>query len=226
MHVIKARSLTAMGQTSAAVSLLASLPDLEQGDAAAELLIHLYLQEEKTSAAVELASLIFARNSKNFAPLRQVSAKLLEGQEPETCLPLLDLLRTAMKEKGEHEALGQLLTSATERLPDRVEPHDWLVDLYKHTSDSFRLQDALVNLARICEACGQQERALQIYEEILDRDPEKESARREYEALKAKSPKAKPKEEPSLPKAPTPLAEQVPPAEVPAAPVKAARASR
>ena len=190
--VIKARSLTAMGQHSAALSLLASLPELEHGGDAAEILIHLYLQEEQTDPAVELASKIFARNSANFVPLRQVAAKLLEGQQPEAALPLIDLIRTVMIEKGEQEALAQMLSSAAERLPGNIEAREWLVDLYKRTSDSFHLSEALADLAATFKTAGDAKRALHIYEELLEKDPENEAFRREYEKLKGKPADAAP----------------------------------
>ncbi len=199
--VIKARSLTAMGQHSSAVSVLASLPNLEQGEEAAELLVHLYLQQEQLTEATELASRIFASNSKKFAPLRQVSAKLLAGGKPDASLALIDSIRTPMIEKGEHEALGELLTSAVQRFPNLVEPQEWLVDLYKHTSDSFRLPDALLSLAKVREAAGKEDEALQVYEEILDRDPENEAARREHDRLKGNGTPPAKKEAPALPAA-------------------------
>ncbi len=199
--VIKARSLTAMGQHSSATSLLASLPNLEEGEEAAELLVHLYLQQEQLTEATELASRIFAHDAKKFVPLRQVSAKLLAGGKPDASLPLIDSIRTPMTEKGEHEALGELLTSAVERLPHVVEPHEWLVELYKHTSDSFRLPDALVSLAKVREAAGKTDGALQVYEEILDRDPENDAARRERDRLKGNGTASAKKEAPALPAA-------------------------
>jgi tetratricopeptide (TPR) repeat protein len=213
--VIKARSLTAMGQHSAALSLLASLPELEHGGDAAEILIHLYLQEEQTDPAVELASKIFARNSANFVPLRQVAAKLLEGQQPEAALPLIDLIRTVMIEKGEQEALAQMLSSAAERLPGNIEAREWLVDLYKRTSDSFHLSEALADLAATFKTAGDAKRALQIYEELLEKDPDNEAFRREYEKLKGKPADAapsKPKES-VPPTAPQPRAVPSTPAE-------------
>jgi len=196
--VIKARSLTAMGQHSSATSLLASLPNLDDGEEAAELLVHLYLQQEQLPEATELASRIFARNAKKFAPLRQVSAKLLAGSKPDASLQLIDSIRTPMTEKGEHEALGELLASAVERLPNVVEPHEWLVELYKHTSDSFRLPDALLSLAKVREAAGKTDGALQVYDEILDRDPENEAARRERDRLKGNGTPPANKETPAL----------------------------
>jgi tetratricopeptide (TPR) repeat protein len=188
MHVtvIKARSLAAMGQNSAAVALLVSVPELEHGGDIAELLLQLYLQEEQTSQAIELASKIFARNSANFAPLRQISAKLIEGQQAQSALPLIDLIRTAMTEKGEHEALAQMLGSVATRLPENIDAREWLVDLYKQTSDSFHLTEALADLAAACKAAGDQKRAAQIYEELLEKNPENEAVRREYENLKGK----------------------------------------
>ena len=212
--VIKARALAAMGQNSDAVSLLSSLPELEHGGDIAELLLHLYLQEEHTPQAIELASKIFARNSANFAPLRQVSSKLLEGEQPHTALPLIDLIRAAMTEKGEHEALAKMLGAVAARLPENIEAREWLVDLYKQTSDSVHLSEALADLAAACKAAGNSKRAAQIYEEILKENPENEAVRREYEKLKGKpaaEAKGKSAEAPSKSEAPRKPAEIEPP---------------
>src|SRR6266566_888076 len=211
VFVIKARALSALGQNSAAVTLLASLPELERGGDAAELLIQIYLQGEQTKPAIELASKIFARNSGNFAPLRQLSAKLLEGGKPDAALPLIEMIRTAMVEKGEDEALAHMLSSAAERLPENIEPREWLVEFYKHKKDSSHLPEALAELARICNTVGDRKRASQIYEEILELDPNNETVRHEYEKLKGKSTeKAQSKRaERLLPAETVPLAERV-----------------
>jgi len=166
--VIKARALSALGQKPAALSLLASLADLEHKADAAELLLELYLQEEQTKQAIALASKLFAQNSSNFVPLRQVASKVLEGPEPNSALPLIDLVRAAMTDKGEHEALAHMLGAAAHRLPEKVEPREWLVELYKHTKDSAHLPEALAELAAIYTTVGDRKRASQIYEEILE----------------------------------------------------------
>ena len=184
---IKARALSATGQNPAAVALLKSLPELETRVDTAELLIELYLQEEQTKPAIELASKLFARNSANMGPLRQVAAKVIQGSAPEAAVPLIDLIRAAMLEKGEHEALAHMLTAAGGRLPDKVEIREWLVEVYKHTNDSAHLPEALAELAAICITVGDRKRALQVYEEILERDPNNETARLEYEKLKGKT---------------------------------------
>ena len=62
----------------------------------------------------------------------------------------------------------------------------WLVELYGRTSDSFRLPDALANLGQAHEAAGNYDQALQAFEQLLDRDPENESARRQCERLRAR----------------------------------------
>src|SRR4029077_17227231 len=122
----------------------------------------------------------------NFAPLRQISGKLLEGQQADTALPLIDLIRAVMIEKGEHEVLAQMLGSAAERLPGNIEAREWLVDLYKQTSDSLHFTEALADLAATCNAAGDRKRALQIYEELHEKNPENEAVRREYDKLKGK----------------------------------------
>ena len=207
--IVKARALSAMGQKSQAVSLLASLTDLEHKGDAAELLLELYLQEEKTGPATDLASKIFARNSSNFSPLRQVASKVLEGEQPESALPLIDLIRSAMIEKGEQETLANMLGAAAHRLPDKVEPREWLVELYKNADDSAHLPEALAELAAIYQTVGDRKRALQTYEEILERDPENERVRHEYDKLKGKSKG----ETQSKPAEKAPPVEKVPPAE-------------
>jgi pilus assembly protein FimV len=218
---IKARALSATGQNPAAVALLRALPELETRVDTAELLIELYLQEEQTKPAIELASKLFARNSANMGPLRQVAAKVIQGSEPEAAIPLIDLIRAAMIEKGEHEALAHMLTAAGGRLPDKVEIREWLVEVYKHTNDSAHLPGALAELAAICITTGDRDRSLQVYEEILERDPNNETARLEYEKLKGKTAgkaQSKPveKEPPRLekepPRAEPPLSEKEPPA--------------
>ena len=215
----KARSLSAMGQKPAAVSLLASIADLEHKSEAAELLIELYLQEEQTERAIELASKLFARNSTNFAPVRQVASKALEGQQPGAALPLINLIRTAMIEKGEHDALAHMLGAAAQRLPEKAEPREWLVELYKHTNDSAHLPEALAELAALYQTIGDRKRALQIYEEILERDPQNTTVRHEHEKLKGKSAgEAKSKPAEKLPPVETPRSEGV----APVAPQKSA----
>ena len=223
---IKARALSATGQNPAAVALLKALPELETRVDAAELLIELYLQEEQTKPAIELASKLFARNSANMGPLRQVTSKVIQGSEPEAAIPLIDLIRAAMLEKSEHEALAHMLTAAGGRLPDKVEIREWLVEVYKHTNDSAHLPEALAELAAICITVGDRKRALQVYEEILERDPNNETARLEYEKLKGKTAgkaESKPieKEQPRLEKEP-PRAEPAFSEKEPPAPPKAA----
>src|ERR1700719_3210132 len=139
---IKARALSATGQNPAAVALLKSLPVLETRVDAAELLIELYLQEEQTKPAIELASKLFAGNSANLGPLRQVTVKVIQGSEPEAAIPLIDLIRAAMLEKGEHEALAHMLTSAGGRLPDKVEIREWLAGGFENSKESASFPSA------------------------------------------------------------------------------------
>jgi tetratricopeptide (TPR) repeat protein len=61
------------------------------------------------------------------------------------------------------------------------------VDLYGRASDSFRLPDALAQLAQAYEASGDDTKALATYEKLLERTPEDETTRRKYVRLRAKS---------------------------------------
>ena len=180
---LKARALAAAGRRPDAELLLEALPDLETGGDAAELLLDFYLEGGQIERASEFVTKIFARNRKRFAAAHRVAAMVLETEDPGPALVLIDLVRGSMTDAGEHEVLSQLLIRATERLPERIEPREWLVELYGRASDSFRLPDALAKLAESYEAAGQHDRARQTYEQLLEQNPENEGVRRKYNKL-------------------------------------------
>ncbi len=182
---LKARALAAAGKGAQAVALLQSLPDLNSGSEATVLLIEQYLQSGASERAASLAREVFD-HSKKYDLAYKVGATLVDAGELDRALDLLGLIRGAMLEAGDHERLTQALTSAAGRLPGRLEPLEWLVDLYDKTSDSFRLPHALSRLAEAAVAAGQLEQAKQVYEQLLNRDPEDESARRRLNQVRAR----------------------------------------
>ncbi len=182
---LKVRIHAASGQQKEAIALLEATPDLEEGGETAGLLLDLYLETAETQKAADLASKIFARNPKHFAPAAHVTTAFLDAGDADHALVLMDLIREAMTDAGEHESLSQSLTRMAEKWPARIEPLEWLVELFGRTSDSFRLPDALANLGKAHETAGNYEQALRAYEQLLDRDPENESARRQCERLRA-----------------------------------------
>ncbi len=184
---LKARALAALGRRSDAEAVLNALPDLDGGGEAADLLLDFYLEAGELDTAETLATKIFARNSRHFLQAQRVAAALLETENPERVLTLLGLVRESMTDAGEHESLSQILTRCIERLPGLLEPREWLVELYGRASDSFRLPDALANLAAAYEGAGQADRAQKTYEQLLDRDPENEGVRRKFERLQRES---------------------------------------
>jgi pilus assembly protein FimV len=182
---LKVRIHAAGGQQKEAIALLEAAPDLEEGGETAGLLIDLYLETGETQKASDLASRIFVRNSKHFAPALHVTTTFLEAGDADRALAMMDQIREAMTDAGEHESLSQTLTQMAEKWPERIEPLEWLVELYGRTSDSFRLPDALANIAKAYETSGNREKALRAFEQLLDRDPENESVRRECDRLRA-----------------------------------------
>jgi len=213
---LKVRIHTASGNQKDAIALLEASSHLQEDDEATGLLLDLYLEAKEARKAEELASKIFARESKRFAPALHVATAFLESDQAERALNLLDLIREPMTDAGEHESLSQSLTRLAEKLPARIEPLQWLVELYGRTSDSFRLPDALASLGQAHEAAGNFDRALKAYEQLHDRDPENESARRQCERLRVRLGSSKEK---SQADAGTPSREVVPPSA--AAPVAA-----
>jgi tetratricopeptide (TPR) repeat protein len=215
--IVKARSHSSVGNVPQAAEILERVPDLEKGGEPAELLLDLYLKAAKWDEATALALRIFSNDEKNFTATQKVTEALLESGQGERAMSLLSRIRIPMIDTGEHEGVVHLLQELSTRLPGRLEPLEWLVDTFGRTSDSFRMPDALANLGDALVAGGKLDRAKEIFEQLVDRDPENESAKRKLndvlrkKGLLAEEPQAAP--EPSLvaeslqaelPKAPAP----------------------
>jgi len=181
--IVKARSYSARGNVAQAAELLEHVPDLEKGGEQAELLLDLYLKTVNWDKATALALRIFEADEKNFGLTQKVAEALLQSGQSEQAMGLVGRMRIPMLDAGEHEAVSKLLNDLVERMPGRVEPHEWLVDSYGRTSDSFRLPDALAQLGDALAAKGDMERAKTVFQQLVEREPESESAKRKLNDL-------------------------------------------
>jgi len=185
--LLKIRALNAAGKGTEAGKLLDTLPDREEGGETTTMLLNSLLESGQAVKAAALAEKVYERDPKQFAPAHRVADALLAAGELDRAHAMIGQIRDTMIDSGEHEALAQTITQLAERKPGELEPLEWLVDLYGRASDSFRLPDALAQLAYAYETSGDQPRALATYEKLLERTPEDETTRRKYMALRAKS---------------------------------------
>jgi pilus assembly protein FimV len=176
--IVKARSFSARGNVPQAAELLENVPNLEKGGEQAELLLDLYSKSGNWDKATALALRIFEADEKNFSATQKVAEAMLQSGQSEKAMAIIERTRIPMLDAGEHEAVGRLLNELVTKLPGRIEPHEWLVDSYGRTSDSFRLPDALAQLGDALVANGQLNRAKEVFEQLVDREPESDSARR------------------------------------------------
>ncbi|PYT41579.1 MAG: hypothetical protein DMG45_12730, partial [Acidobacteria bacterium] len=133
--------------------------------------------------ASALAHRVFEADEKNFGPMQKVVESLLQSGNPEKAMEILEKSRLPMIDAGEHEVVGKLLNELASSMPGTIEPLEWLVELYGRTSDSFRLPDALAHLGDALVAGHQWERAKQIFQQLVDRDPESDSAKRKLNGV-------------------------------------------
>ncbi|MGB7844278.1 MAG: tetratricopeptide repeat protein [Candidatus Acidiferrum sp.] len=176
--IVKARAFSTTGNVARAAEILEHVPDLEKGGEPAELLLDLYLKSSKWDEATALALKIFSSDEKNFGATQKTTEALLEAGQAERAMSLLSRIRIPMIDAGEHEGVAHLLAELATRLPGRLEPLEWLVDTFGRTSDSFRLPDALAHLGDALVAAGKLDRAKDIYQQLVDREPESEAAKR------------------------------------------------
>jgi len=185
--LLKVRALTASGKAAEAGKLLETLPGRDDGGETTTMLMGLYMESGQAVKASALAEKIFARDPKQHAVGHRVAGALLEAGDLDRAQAMLALIRHAMIDAGEHEALGQSLLRLSEAKPGQVEPLEWLVDLYGRASDSFRLPDALAQLAYAYEGAGENDKALATFEKLMERTPEDETIRRKCMQMRAKA---------------------------------------
>ena len=176
--IIKARAFSTTGNVAQAAEILERVPDLDKGGEPAELLLDLYIKNAKWDEATALALRIFALDEKNFSATQKVTEALLEAGQAERAMSVLSRIRIPMIDAGDHENVAHLLNELATRLPGRLEPLEWLVDTYGRTSDSFRLPDGLAQLGDALVASGKLERAKDVFQQLVDREPESDAAKR------------------------------------------------
>ena len=183
---LKVRALNAAGKQAEAVKLLESLPDKDAGGETTATLLTCYAECGQATKAAALAEKVLAHDPKKFPVVHKIASVLLDAGDFDSARPLIALIRNSMMDSGELEALGQTISRMAEQSPNHIEPLEWLVDVHGRASDSFRLPDALAQLALAYEAAGQNDKAVATYEKLLQRTPDDESVRRKYLSLSQK----------------------------------------
>src|SRR5690242_17432946 len=176
--VVRARSYSLQGDTAKAAHLLQQVPDLEKGGEQTELLLDFHLKNSSWDQAVTLAVQVFEADPKNYGPMQKVVEALLEAGQTQKAMGILEQARIPLIDAGEHEAVGKMLNALADRTPGKVEPLEWLVELYGRTSDSFHMPDGLARLGDALVENEQLDRAKEIFEQLVGRQPDSDSAKR------------------------------------------------
>src|SRR6202158_2708541 len=210
--IVKARAQTSQGNFVPAAKLLEKVSGLEKGGEPAELLLDLYLKNSSWKEASALSLRIYDADAKNFSAVEKTVGALLQAGQGEIALPIVEHIRTNMIDSGEHEIMGRVLNELAAGLSGRIEPLEWLVDMYGRTSDSFRLPDALARLGEALAEDGQFDRAKQVLEQLVERQPESDSAKRKLNDVLRKMGLAAPEVQAGRPEPDLPTELVMPPA--------------
>jgi len=181
--IVKARSFSSQGNLAQAAQVLETVPDLEKGGEQTELLLDLYIKTSNWDKATSLALRVLEADTKNFGPAQKIVEALLASGKSDRAMNIIGQIRVPMIDAGEHEVIGRLQNELATSMTGRLEPLEWLVDFYGRTSDSFRLPDALASLGDALVAANQLERAKGVFEQLVDRQPDSDSAKRRLDGV-------------------------------------------
>jgi tetratricopeptide (TPR) repeat protein len=188
-----------------ALPLLQRHPEADAGGEVTLLLVDFALHAGQIEEAVDRARNQLLRGSSHYALLHHVAHTLIESGQAADALPLLRELRDPMIEAVEQEKFLKSLSGAAERLPGNIEALEMLVDFCRHTSDPFRLNPALGQLADVYAAQGNDDRAEELLEELVDRNKGDERLVERLNKFRAGREPA-PAPQPEEPVAPPPMA--------------------
>ena len=183
--LFKARMLGSTGHADAALDALAKLPDAESNSETISLQVDLCLKGGKSARAVELVRHADLKGPEKYALVSRVANSLIEADQPDQALELLDGIRESAISSGNQDYLAKVLISVGEKLKGRLEPQEWLVDLYRRTADN-NLSEAQSQFADALINAGDLKRAEATLNELLEREPDNELARQRLGQLQKK----------------------------------------
>jgi tetratricopeptide (TPR) repeat protein len=114
-----------------------------------------------------------------------VANSLIDANEPDKAVELIGGIRESAISSGNQEYLAKVFISVREKLKDRLEPQEWLVDLYRRTADN-NLSEAQSELAEALINAGDLKRAEATLNELLEHEPDNELARQRLGQLQKK----------------------------------------
>src|SRR5215469_8148327 len=184
--LLKGKSLAGAKKIDEAIKVLSSHPEADAGGDVTQLIVDLEIESGHATKAIERARRRLATGHANFAPLLRITDALIESGQIEEALPLLRELRDPMIEANEQDKFLKSLTNVTQRWTDSVEALELLVDFCRHTSDSFRLNAALDQLADACAKAGHHARAEELLRELAERNKDDERVQEKLGQLRSR----------------------------------------
>jgi pilus assembly protein FimV len=216
--LLKAKSLAAAKKTEEAIKVLSSHPEADAGGDVTHLIVDLEIESGRAANAIDRARKRLATGHANFGQLLKVTNALIEAGQTEEALPLLRELRDPMMEASEQDKFLKSLTNLTQRSTESVEALELLVDFCRHTSDPFRLNAALDQLADAYAKAGNHARAEELLRELAGRNKDDERVQEKLGQLRSRSgesaPPADVAEPPVSVSVPAPVAEVTTPVDL------------
>ncbi|MGH9730288.1 MAG: tetratricopeptide repeat protein [Candidatus Acidiferrales bacterium] len=183
--LLKARMLGIAGDTDGALKTLATLPDADSNSEILGLQIDICLKGGKNERAVEVVQHAALQGAEKYVLVLRVASTLIEADDADDALQLIDGVRESAIASGNQEHLAKVLKAVSERLQDRIEPVEWLVDLYRRMGDN-NLSEMQSQLADAYANAGQSDRAEATLNELLEREPDNEFARQRLGQVRKK----------------------------------------
>jgi tetratricopeptide (TPR) repeat protein len=183
--LLKAKMLGSTGDTDAALDALTKLPETELNSETIGLQVDLCLKGGKSGEAVALVQRADLKGPEKYTLVSKVANSLIDADQADQAIALVGGIRESAISSGNQDYLAKVLIAVGEKLKGRLEPQEWLVDLYRRTADN-NLSEAQSQLAETLINAGDLQRAEATLNELLEREPDNELARQRLGQLQKK----------------------------------------
>ena len=195
--LLKGKALAAAKKNAEAIKVLSAHPEADTGGQLTDLVFNLEMESGNVDACLDRARKQLATGHANFGLLLRVTDHLIEKGETGEALPLLAELREPMIEAGQQDKFLASLNALIQRSPDSFDGLELLIDYCRHTSDPFRLNGALDQLADAYAGKGNYARAVKLLEELAERNKEDERVRDKLKLFRERAESGAPAPEPA-----------------------------
>ena len=179
VSLLRAREALATKHPEEVEGILCAVPGLKDDPAGSALLVESYLSTRQLEKAQELVLNLFRANPADFSPVASYVSVCVGARQFDPAFKALSGLADELVEQKNTGSLMESLRLIWSKAPEHLSTLELICRICDKTGDEFALPEILEALGHAYAKCGQLEKAEQVFQRLVNREPGNE----QYNAL-------------------------------------------